>query len=59
MNAEFMRFGPGEHLHDREELVEPVAGYPALLVHQLAPDHCDLRYGAAERHHAEAQEAQE
>jgi hypothetical protein len=54
MNAEFMRFRARQHLHDREELVEPVAFYPTLLVNQLAPDHRDLRHGSAERHHAEA-----
>ncbi len=59
MHAEFMRLRPGQGLHDGQQPVEPGAGYPLLVFHQLAPDHGDLGYGSAEREDAEPEEAQE
>ena len=54
-----MRLRPRQHLVDGERLRELLVVEPAELVHALAPDHRDLRRGAAPREQAEAQEPQE
>ena len=59
MNAELVRLRARQHLHDREQPVERAAADPFLFVDELAADHRDLRDRAAERHHPEAQEADE
>ncbi|CRN34496.1 hypothetical protein PAERUG_P19_London_7_VIM_2_05_10_02565 [Pseudomonas aeruginosa] len=59
MNAYFMRFGSGQHLHHRKQLVEAFAGDPAFLVHELAAQHVDLSHRPAPCEQAELEEARE
>jgi hypothetical protein len=59
MDAQLVRLRSGQHLKHGQQAVEAGAGNPALLLHQLAPDHGDLGDGAAEGEQAEAQEAKE
>ena len=58
VDAQFMRLRSGQHLHHREQPVEPLARDPALVFDQGLPDHRDLRNRPPEGEAAEAKELQ-
>lgn len=59
VDAELVRLGSGQRLHDGQQAVETGAADPSLFVDQLAPDHGDLCDRAAECQEAEAEEPNE
>jgi len=59
VDAEFVRFGAGQHLVDGEEAFEMGGRDPFFLGDEFLSDHVDLGDGSAPGEEAEAQEAEE
>lgn len=59
VDAQLVRLGARQDLHDGEEAIEPIAADPALFIHQRLADHGDLRDRTAECEKAKAQELSE
>ena len=56
MDAQLMRFGARQDLHDSEQVIEPRGVDPALLFNERLPQHGDLRDRPTKSQRAKPQE---